>query len=218
MNLTYNGHSSFLFEFSDGTRILTDPCVPRVGYELHEIECEAVTISHGHQDHNYFEAASGQPQMIGTAGLHKIGKIEINGVKSWHDENMGKLRGDNIMFCINGDGLKFVHLGDLGHMPSHEVVSQLFDADVLLMPVGGVFTIDAQQGLDVMKLIQPKLVIPMHFQTDQLKLSKPIDPLDKFLKLAEERGMEWNHAGATIEIRKDSPPKGPILVMDYACC
>ena len=164
MQITYLGHSCFLFENEAGAKLITDPYT-RVGYELPKgLTANVVLSSHNHFDHNHIEAICGTPLVIDSAGEYTVCGIEIEGFDSWHDPEQGALRGKNVIFYFTIDGIRFCHFGDLGEEYSEEVAAKLADADVWLIPVGGKYTIDAVQALEYMEKLGPKLVIPMHYR------------------------------------------------------
>lgn len=181
MQIKRYGHACFLLTF-DGAAVLTDPCDPSTGYVLHGIAADAVTASHAHHDHNYFEAAAGDPRRIETAGTHLIkgGALRITGLPTYHDAVQGAKRGGNLVFVIEGDGLRAVHAGDLGHMPSEKTLNAIGTPDVLFVPVGGVYTIDAAEALRLVSRLRPRTVVPMHYQTPVLTFR--LEPPDAFLQ------------------------------------
>ena len=146
MKLRWYGHSCFLLTGADGVRILTDPCDPPTGYKLHDIEADAVTVSHAHHDHNYLAAAAGQPAVIDSAGTFDVRGCRVTGVPTWHDPERGKKRGPNLVFVFEIDGLRVAHLGDLGDVPDAATVDAIGRVDVLLCPIGGYYTIDADEA------------------------------------------------------------------------
>lgn len=164
MKIEYLGHSCFKITAKDGTSVLTDPYT-RVGYELPEnISADIVTVSHSHFDHNYIQAVVGKPKIITTKDRQSLNGIEIEGVSSWHDERSGALRGANIIFKLNIDGLRICHLGDLGEPCSPSLIKAIGRVDILLIPVGGTYTIDAITAKRFVDEIAPKVVIPMHYR------------------------------------------------------
>ena len=116
MILKWLGHSCFLLTSEAGVRILMDPCAPSTGYTVGPVAVDAVTASHGHYDHNYFEAALGNPVRITEPGLHEVKGVRVTGIPTWHDKECGAKRGRNIMFLVEMDGLRLLHAGDLGHL------------------------------------------------------------------------------------------------------
>lgn len=165
MNVRYLGHSCFQITSARGTSIITDPYTS-VGYELPSgLKADAVTTSHAHFDHNFTQAVQ-TDVVISTLGAHCVGDIEMMGIPSWHDEKNGALRGKNIIYKFNVDGMSVCHLGDLGEDISAELIERIGAVDVLLLPVGGTYTIDALQAKALAEQISPKIVIPMHFKAD----------------------------------------------------
>ena len=184
MKIRWFGHACFLFESKDGTKIVTDPFDGSVGYKVPKIEADILTVSHDHYDHNYVEGVQGDPQIIRSEGEFEVCGIKIKGVSAFHDEVKGEKRGSIIIYVFEIDGLKICHLSDLGHLLSKAQIEEIGKVDVLLTPVGGTFTIDAEGAVAVVEQLSPKLVIPMHYKTPAV--SMPIDPVDDFTeKLAK---------------------------------
>lgn len=182
MKIEWFGHASFLIESEEGIRIVTDPYEPgsydgAVGYSDIGVKADIVTVSHKHFDHNYIQAVPGA-EVVDRPEGYKIKGIEIKGIASFHDDSRGSKRGGNIIFVFSIDGMKLSHLGDLGHIPDD--ISLLKGLDIVFIPVGGVFTLNAEKAGQLVNLIKPKIVVPMHFKTDKLKFD--IDGVDKFLK------------------------------------
>ena len=168
MKIKWLGHASFLITSDDGVRIVTDPYKPGafgLGYGSIKDEADIVTVSHEHDDHNYADGVPGNPQVVRGAGMHTVNGIEFTGVACYHDESGGKERGTNNIFCFTVNDIKVCHLGDLGHVLDNDQVAAIGPVDVLLIPVGGSFTIDAKGADKVISQVKPKVVIPMHFQT-----------------------------------------------------
>jgi L-ascorbate metabolism protein UlaG (beta-lactamase superfamily) len=184
MKVQWLGHASFLIESDKGTKIITDPYKPGAfGLEYKQIEesADVVTVSHEHDDHNNAGAIPGKPQIIKGAGRHQAKGIEFRGVASCHDECGGKERGDNVIFAFTIDDIRICHLGDLGHPLTDAQVAEIGKVDVLLIPVGGAFTIDAAAADKVIAQIKPRVVIPMHFQTERCP-NFPVATAEPFLK------------------------------------
>ncbi len=168
MDLKWLGHSCFLLTGESGVRILMDPCDPKTGYTVDPVEVDAVTASHGHHDHNYFEAALGEPQRLTEAGTYAVKDARVTGFPCWHDKEQGAKRGRNIMFLVEMDGIRLLHAGDLGHIPGEETLAAIGPVDVLLAPIGGVFTIDGTEARQLKETVNPKVFVPMHYKTEQL--------------------------------------------------
>ncbi|MBU2542979.1 MBL fold metallo-hydrolase [Patescibacteria group bacterium] len=169
MIITYHGHSSFKLKGKAGT-VITDPFHHYVGFEFSSVSADIVTVSHTHQDHSQVSSVSGtarrkNPFIIDTPGEYEVGGVSVFGVKTYHDENQGVERGPNTVFTILLDDMRVCHLGDLGHELTAEQVTKIGMVDILLCPVGGVFTIDPKTAVKVIKTLEPSIVIPMHFKT-----------------------------------------------------
>ena len=143
--------------------VLTDPFE---GLREGSLEADIVTVSHEHPGHNCIAAVKGEPKLLHGPGEYEAKGVFIYGLQTFHDAVKGRIRGKNTVFLIELDGIKVCHLGDLGHVLSAEQVGEISDADVLLVPVGGGPTIGAAEAAELVNLIDPKLVIPMHFRPE----------------------------------------------------
>jgi len=182
MLILHHGHSEFLIETEEGFRILTDPFDAHVGYPMKKVPCDAVTISHGHGDHCFIEKAEGSFAVADEKGItHLSSDVTAIGIPSFHDECEGQKRGKNLIFIIETDGLRIAHLGDLGAWDD-ALLDQLGHIDILLVPVGGFYTIDAVSAAALCKHLQPRIIIPMHYKT-QVNADWPIAPAEDFLRL-----------------------------------
>lgn len=184
MNIKWYGHSCFLLTDNNGTRILTDPCDPSYGYDLPEIQADAVTVSHDHNDHNYVRIAKGEPQIIRSVGTFRVNDIGITGIATYHDKMNGALRGGNIMYIYEMDDMRILHCGDIGGIPDESVISSLGRIDVLLVPIGAIYTIDDLEARELANIIKPSVVIPMHYKTPSLKIE--LCPLAPFIDAAKD--------------------------------
>ncbi len=180
MKIKYLGHASFMITSDTGIKILTDPYVTGGILSYGEIEesADIVTVSHNHGDHNNVAAVRGNPEVV--RGVTKIRGIEFKGTPTYHDDAGGKKRGNNTILCFEVDGIRVCHFGDLGHQLSNKQVAELGGIDILLIPVGGFYTIDAKVATEVCNLLKPKVIIPMHYKTD--KCGYPIAGVDGFLQ------------------------------------
>jgi L-ascorbate metabolism protein UlaG (beta-lactamase superfamily) len=180
MKIKYLAHSAFLVTSENGTRIITDPYEAGRGLNHGAIKetADVVTVSHEHGDHNNVSAVKGNPKAVRTSA--EVKGIKIRAVPAAHDDKGGSQRGKNTIFCFDVDGVNVCHAGDLGHELSSGQVKEIGKVDVLLIPVGGFFTIDAKAATKVCDQIKPRVIIPMHFKTD--KLDFPITGVDDFLK------------------------------------
>ncbi len=188
MKIQWLGHASFLITLRSDEKIITDPFDAKVGYPLPGLHAGIVTVSHQHFDHNAVENVPGRPDIVREEGPHSFGEIKITGIPSFHDTVKGSQRGENIIFIIEADWLKVCHLGDLGHVLDPGQVGQIGDVDVLLIPVGGYFTIDAGKAVNVVEQLKPKIVVPMHYKTSYVDL--PISNVDNFLSYYPEHRTE----------------------------
>jgi L-ascorbate metabolism protein UlaG (beta-lactamase superfamily) len=182
MKVKWLGHASFLITSDNGVRIITDPykCGGALKYAEVKGPADVVTVSHEHFDHNNVESIEGNPQVIrGTSGTEVKG-IKFKGVATFHDENKGKDRGTNTVFCFEVDGVRVCHLGDLGHDISAQEVQQIGKVDVLLTPMAGFYTMNADVATEVSNKIKPKVIIPMHFKNERCDF--PVSGVDDFLK------------------------------------
>ncbi|OPX86158.1 MAG: metal-dependent hydrolase [Pelotomaculum sp. PtaB.Bin104] len=180
IKIFWYGHSCFLIE-TPQKKIITDPFYKNFGYPVPNIAADIVTISHQHSDHNGIDTVPGKPKVVETAGEHNIDGVKITGVKSFHDMRNGSQRGENIIFVFQVEGIRICHLGDLGHLLDQPTLKQIGEVDVLLIPVGGYYTINAGEAKEVAAQLNPYLVVPMHYITGYIKL--PIAPVNEFLKL-----------------------------------
>lgn len=185
MLITHIGHSEFLIETESGYRIVTDPCDASCGYPVPKMTADTVLVSHHHHDHDAVELIGGNPDVIDYAGIRTITPdIRLTAITGCHDDANGTKRGGNLMFILETEGLKIAHLGDQGCIPSEDDIELLKGTDILMIPVGGFFTIDAEQAAKLVGMICPKVVIPMHYRTE-CNADWPIAPVDDYLKLTE---------------------------------
>ena len=187
MEIIYLGHSSFKLKGKDKI-VITDPYDPsKVGLKFPKNEADIVTVSHSHSDHGYLDLVSGVSKVISGPGEYEIGGVSIIGYSSFHDNEKGAARGMNTIFLIEIDKVRVVHLGDLGHVLSQSLVSEIGVIDVALIPVGGVYTIDPKEAVEVASLLAPKVIIPMHYKVPGLSLSQAdkMASVEDFLKLSQ---------------------------------
>lgn len=183
MEISFIGHSSFKLKGKSAT-LVTDPFSPSmVGLPFKGVSADIITVSHQHEDHNQFENVSGYKRVVDGPGEYEISGVSIIGIPSFHDDKKGKIRGKNIIFIIEMDGLRFAHLGDLGHKLSENDLESMGTIDILMIPVGGEYTIGSAEAAEITRLIEPYLVLPMHYQTPGLKkdLFEKLSSVDPFL-------------------------------------
>lgn len=188
MTITYHGHSCFKLKGKRGTAV-TDPFGEYVGFSPPSLSADIVTVSHHHPDHDATSKVTGtarrsKPFIIDAAGEYEIGGISVFGVPAFHDNSQGTERGRNTIYTILIDDIRVCHLGDLGHELTEELIDGIGEIDVLMVPVGGVFTLDPTQAVQAIRALEPSIVIPMHFKTEMHKpdLFGELKTLADFLK------------------------------------
>jgi Predicted Zn-dependent hydrolases of the beta-lactamase fold len=153
------------------------------GFDLPRVTADVITVSHHHFDHDAVERIGGNPVVKDTPEPVEIAGFRITGYPAFHDEVRGAKRGPNILFSIEADGQRFVHCGDLGHVPDGATLDALSGCNVLMLPVGGIFTVDGKTAWTIAKRVAPKTVVPMHYAVPELKFG--LEPLDRFLQAAK---------------------------------
>lgn len=184
MEITYLGHSSFKIKTKTAT-VITDPFDPKmVGLKYSGVEGEIVTVSHDHADHNDVDKVTGVKKVVNGPGEYEISGVSIMGYRTSHDDKDGAERGENTVYVIEAEGLRVVHLGDIGHVLSDELLEEIGDIDVLMIPVGGFFTIDPKVAIEIITKAEPHFVLPMHYNTEGLlgEFAEKLLPLENFLK------------------------------------
>jgi len=217
MKIKWYGHAAFLITSEKGTKIILDPYEPgafggQLSYGKINDQSDITLTSHDHADHNDTKSLPGSPQVVKGSGLKTIKGISIKGVSTFHDPSKGSERGENTIFNLQVDGMQVCHLGDLGHILSDKEVAEIGPVDILLIPVGGYFTIDAKEATRVAEQIKPKVLIPMHFKTE--KCGFPIAPVEDFV-----RGKPTLKRAGTSECVFDKaslPQKMEIIVLEHA--
>lgn len=183
MIFTCIGHAKFLIELENGLRIVTDPYDKTCGYPVAPVPADVVLVSHGHHDHNAVDTIPGSPRVISEKGTYDLGDgVTVVAVEAFHDGEQGARRGRTLLFSIHAEGLTAVHLGDLGHLPTREQCMLLGYADVLMIPVGGHFTIDAPTAKETAERLHARVVLPMHYKT-RVNADWPIAPVEAFTAL-----------------------------------
>ena len=179
MEINWLGHSCFRIKGKQAT-VITDPYSPDTGYTLGKQSATIVTVSHGHPGHSCSGGINGEPHLVTGPGEYEISNVLIIGLASYHDNEKGAVRGKNTIYLIEMDDITICHLGDLGHTLTEDQTEELGNVDILMLPVGGISTINAATAASVVRQIEPKIVLPMHYGTPLL--NRELDPLDKFLK------------------------------------
>lgn len=211
MYITWLGQSCFKIQDkigSDGVTLVTDPFDKNIGLKVPNFEANIITISHDHDDHNNSDALRGNPVIIKSPGEYDINGISIQGIDSFHDDKKGEDRGSNIIFRFEVDGISIGHLGDLGHVLGESELEALSGVDILMVPVGGKYTIDCKKAIEVINQIEPRIIIPMHYKVEGLKID--IDPVEKFIR---EIGIEPIYEEKLKIAKKDLPQEDMELVV-----
>ncbi|RJR25488.1 lactamase [Candidatus Microgenomates bacterium] len=212
MEITYLGHSSFRIKTKTAT-IITDPYSSEmVGLRYPKVEGDIVTVSHQHEDHNKVSNVSGEPFIISLPGEYEVKGVSIFGFASFHDGEEGVKRGTNNIFLIEAEGLRVCHLGDLGALPSSEVLEEIIGVDVLMIPVGGVSTIGPTEADEVISKLEPLIVLPMHYKEQGIneKVFGDLASVDKFLS---EMGAEQAEKLDKLSVTKDKLPEETRVVV-----
>lgn len=187
MIISYLGHSCFKIVtkyFNKDLAVITDPYDKSIGLRVPKMQADIVTISHHHDDHDNAASVSGnledRPFIIDQCGEYEIKNVFISGFLSWHDDKEGEKRGENIIYRYDIEGLAVVHLGDLGHALNDEQLNKLGNIDILFIPVGGNYTLNAVGASKVVRQIEPRIVIPMHYRDPKVKIK--LDSVNAFRK------------------------------------
>jgi len=221
--LTWYGQSCFLLETAGGTRIVMDPIPKGIGYELPQgLKADIVTISHEHADHNNLGFVTGKPRVLRGLTTDKKGwtridekakDVSIRSVGVYHDDQRGAARGLDTVFIFEVGGVRIAHLGDLGHVLNDEQLAAIGAVDVLLIPVGGRFTIDGLTATHVIEQLRPRItVIPMHYKTDAVTI-KELDPLSLFLD--GKRNVRHEKSNTIALSPMKARPAAEIVVLSY---
>jgi len=204
LQIRWHGHACW--EVTDDKTLVTDPHDGKsIGIPAPSVRGDIILVSHDHYDHNSVKSVEKENSKIITDSRKRtIDDVEIRGIDSFHDEEKGAKRGDNIMYKFTIDGVKFCHLGDLGHDLDEESVDKIGEVDILFIPIGGTFTVDDKQAWNVVNKIKPKIIVPMHYKIGGLSL--PIAGLDPFLDKSKHKVI---HVGNEIDIEKEDLPDEP---------
>ncbi|MFC1945950.1 MBL fold metallo-hydrolase [Chloroflexota bacterium] len=210
MEISWLGHSCFRIR-SGQTTIVTDPFPSDLGYNLGKQLAHIVTVSHQHPNHAFAEGVGGEPRVIRSPGEYEISSALIMGLAAFHDDQRGAERGKNTIYLIEIDGISVCHLGDIGHPLSAAHLEEMEEVDILLIPVGGVTTIGAVSAAEIIRRVEPRVAIPMHYGTPVVS---GLDPVDKFLR---EMGQEQVEAQPKLTVSRSGMQAGgtQVCVLDY---
>ncbi len=211
MRIEWIGHACFKMTLESGVRVFTDPYDESVGIAMIPLKADVITMSHEHHDHNETSQIIGEPVILHGDAPLALGGLTISAHASYHDDAQGEKRGSNFIRVFECEGLKVVHMGDQGCMPSQDILAALEGADVLMIPVGGTYTLDAKAAKDVIARVGAKCVVPMHVKTKRCPY--PIDPVGAFL---HEMGCAGLAPAAALEIARGNVPRGVVLIKPMA--
>jgi len=211
MEIVWYGHACFRLK-TRGATVVTDPCGKDVGYSIPRLRADIVTISYNHPDYNNCALVQGDPKVIDGPGEYEVKGVFITGIAAPMKKIKGPNQPRNTAYLLDFDGLNICHLGSLDHVPSHAQVEHLSDGDELLIPVGAFTTISANQAAEIIGMLEPKIVIPMHFKTKATKLK--LEPVTKFVR---EMGLPENMSPLdSLDIDKNSlPSETQIVILNY---
>lgn len=210
MKIKWLGHACFFVTAGNGVRVITDPYVVGGGIKYSPVRetGDVVVVSHEHSDHSNVSAVQGKPEVVKGSGTRTARGIQFRGIATQHDDSQGKQRGANTVFCFTIDDIKVCHLGDLGHVLTPEQVDEIGAVDILLVPVGGFYTIDAAEASRVCGQLRPRVVIPMHFKTAGCAF--PIADVEDFVK---EKKDVRRVGGSEVEFRREKLPAATEIVL-----
>lgn len=217
MLIEWFGHSSFLIVSNSGKKIITDPYSPgayqgTLNYGPITVSPDIVTVSHQHADHGSVDELPNHFVVVSRPGETSVLGIKIKGIESFHDNESGALRGMNVIFVMDVDGIRICHLGDLGQALTPQQFEQIGGVDILLIPVGGHYTIGPDEVDQVIKQLSPKIVLPMHYKT--AKVEFPIQPVSEFIRGKDNVQVRQT---SELEITKEQlPPETVIIVLQHA--
>ena len=179
MDVTWLGHGCFRLRGRSAS-VVTDPYPPSLGARLPRLEADLVTVSHQHENHSYVQTVVRDPYVISGAGEYEVAGVTVTGLPTFHDDRQGELHGRNTVYLIEVDDVRVCHLGDLGHTLSDGHLEAIANADVLLVPVGGGKTLDGARGAELVRQVEPRVVVPMHYALPAIRME--LAPVERFLK------------------------------------
>ena len=210
MEITWLGHSCFRIRGKQAT-IITDPFSPGMGYSLGKASANIVTVSHQHPDHNYSAGIVGNPHVINRPGEYEIAGVLIIGLATFHDASKGADRGKNTVFVMETEEMSICHLGDLGQPLTDGQIEEIGKVDVLMVPVGGIVTINATTAAAMVRQMEPKIVLPMHYKTPVF--AGELEPVENFLR---EFGTLQAAPQAKLNVNKNNLPlTTQVILLEY---
>ena len=212
MEITYIGHSCFKIKGKNLTLVI-DPYDPKIGYKLPKLSCDVLLVTHDHFDHNNIAGVSDYRLLIDGPGEYEVGGVFIYGRSVYYDEKQGAERGRTTFYLLTVDGVDILHLGDLGHELSQEDLEKIPNVDVLMIPVGGKYTIDAEKASKVISALEPSYVIPMHYKTADSSM-QDIEGVEEFLDvMGVENGIKKDLDKLTVSAKKDESEETEVVVL-----
>lgn len=211
LTVSWYGHA--MFTVDDGRlTVANDPVPPEVGYYYEPVGADLVLVSHAHYDHNFLAGVRGSPKVIDDAGDFEFEGLRISGFESFHDTEEGRERGRVVIFAWEQAGIRIAHFGDVGDRPEPGVIEELRGIDIAMMPVGGVFTVDARAAAELADEISPRIVLPMHYMTEDSTIE--LEPIEYFAR--HFKGPMRQIGDRSVVIKRDSIPSSPeAWVMQY---
>lgn len=211
LEVTWYGQAMFSVS-SPGLTVVLDPTPPDTGYSYDPVRADIVLITHSHFDHTHLEGVTGRPKVINASGSFDLGSLKVAGYDSFHDAQRGEQRGPNVIYAWEQAGIRLVHFGDLGAPPEPKTLKKLLKPDVAMLPVGGVFTIDAEQAVRFARDLEPAIVFPMHYLTPACTI--PLEPVDEFTRRFS--GTVREVTARPLELTRDSlPAAAEVWVLPY---
>lgn len=210
MDIRWLGHACFVIKGA-GATIVTDPYSPDIGYSLGRPEADIVTVSHQHQGHSYIQGVGGAPYLVRGPGEYEVAGVLVIGIATFHDGENGQKLGRNTVYVMDVDEISICHLGDLGHALTSSQLEEIDNVDVLLLPVGGVSTINATMAAQVVRQLEPSVVVPMHYWTPAT--GRELEPVERFLK---EIGVEQTAPQSKLTFTKSTlPTSSQVFLCQY---
>lgn len=208
MDINYLGHASFRIKGKTAT-VVTDPYDDSLGKKFPKVSADIVIVSHDHFDHNKTNSVSDVKMVIDAPGEYELLGVSVVGISSFHDAKKGELRGKNTIYVLEMDGMRLVHLGDLGHTIKTKRAEAIGEVDILMIPVGGEWTIDATTAAEIVNILEPKIVLPMHYKQEGLKqdIYEKLAPVEDFLSKLEAKSEKVS----SLKIKKDSLPQEQMI-------
>ena len=198
MDVTWLGHGCFRLR-GRSAAVVTDPYPPTLGLKLSRMDADLVTVSHDHDEHSYTQVVRDGAYEVRGPGEYEVAGVSVIGLPTYHDSEKGAKRGRNTVYLIDIDEVSVCHLGDLGHKLDDAEAEAVGTPDVLLVPVGGRTTMNGEQAAEVVRQLEPRFVVPMHYAIPGLKVE--LDSIDRFLK---EMGLTASEAQPKLSVQKSS--------------